>query len=140
MPDIIDFPELDVINKTKTPRASSSGTTARGPRRSLQKPLLNAYVMIGMSVMTMAPEVGEAIIENAEKCSVAVNRLCQDNVKVYRIVDKLLTNAATAGVLAAHMPIIMAALTNYVPMFTPLKGMKWPDMDIQDEDSYDDSA
>lgn len=82
---------------------------------NLRKDLQDTYTTVAMMVYPFDPMVGTVIADSAEKCANSWDELARNNPRVKRALESLMTTSTAASVFAAHMPIVVAVATKYVP-------------------------
>lgn len=88
-----------------------------GPQRpgKRYKKLEGLYGTIGLVVVGFDPICGTGILQSAQETAKAVDRLCQENAQVAKIVDRVLTGSAVMELIAAHAPIFMVVMQHHAP-------------------------
>lgn len=102
----------------RKPRARSNSRS----RVKIGEGMTGLYTMVGvgLSMVPSAPAkgvpnvttthaIGQAIVENAAACGQAWEKVAADNPAVKDALEKLLTVTSFGQLVAAHMPIIIAA-------------------------------
>lgn len=81
----------------------------------LTQPLMSVYVGIGMSLAAFPNTRDDAavIFQNAENAAKSVAKLADEKPEVRKVLEKFLQASAYAGVIAAHMPIIIGIMANH---------------------------
>jgi hypothetical protein len=62
--------------------------------------------------MLVAPNAGQATIAQADSCGSSLAAWAETNPKVKRALERTLSGAGFATVLAAHLPIVLAVVTD----------------------------
>lgn len=108
------------------------GTTARRPRPdrpprtakprkdspALKKAVMELYTSAGMMVLPFDQQCGTVVVNSAEQCADAMIKLAEENDAVMRALQALVQTSAWGGVVAAHLPIIMAVTAHH---FAPVR-------------------
>jgi hypothetical protein len=87
--------------------------TRGGPRKLVKADvdrLAGVYVIIGMALMPMRPNLGAAFGQSAENCANAWAEWAEQNDAVRRTILWLIEGGAMGAVFFAHLPIIAAAI------------------------------
>jgi hypothetical protein len=102
----------------KRGRPPGTGNSIRIPRRKGQyiEPLMQLYTTLGTVVFTFDNVCGEAVIVSAENCAKSLDELAYTNDSVNRALFSLTQTSASAAVLIAHMPILMAIANHHMPI------------------------
>ncbi|MGW1743871.1 hypothetical protein ACWCPQ_34320 [Nocardia sp. NPDC001965] len=96
-----------------TPQAPpSTGSKKPSP---LCKQLTEMYVMAGTGLFMVDPQIGSVVIGQAETCAASLDALAKKDPRVKRALESMLATGAWSGVIAAHLPIVVAVGTKYVP-------------------------
>ena len=77
--------------------------------------LRGLYGTIGILTMGFDPVCGTGILQGAEETARAVDRLCQQDATVAKIVDRMLAGSAVMELVSAHAPIFMVILQHHFP-------------------------
>lgn len=77
--------------------------------------LRGLYGTIGILTMGFDPVCGTGILRGAEETARAVDRLCQQDATVAKIVDRMLAGSAVMELVSAHAPIFMVILQHHFP-------------------------
>jgi len=85
--------------------------------------IIEYYSYIGMSLMLFKPELGETIGKRADKCADAWMELAKKNDSVRRALLAMMEGSAWSAVIAAHLPILLAAIPDRAVANNPLLGM-----------------
>lgn len=97
-----------------TPMAAPSA--GKGKRPSPMATQLEAYyTMAGMALFTADQQLGQIVITQGPECARALDELARKDPRVRAALSSLLQTGAWSGVIAAHLPIVVAAGTKYVP-------------------------
>lgn len=97
----------------KTPRVAKDDAT-------LKKSLTELYASVGMVLMPFDQPCGTAVVNSAEPCAEALVKLAAENDAVRRALSAITQTSAWGGVIAAHLPIIMAVTSHHFG--GPMKG------------------
>lgn len=100
----------------KTPRVAKDDAT-------LKKALMELYASVGMVMMPFDQPCAMSVVNSAEQCADAMVKLAAENDAVRRALNALTQTSAWGGVIAAHLPIIMAVTSHH---FGPMKGIGQP--------------
>jgi hypothetical protein len=106
-------------------RTTTRSTTPKEPPSKpgeFVEPLTQFYVMAGMTVAALDKHdqvCGPAIAESAEQCAQAWDDLAQKNPAVRRALRSMLQVSAVGAVVSAHLPIMIAILTQHMPGAVP---------------------
>ena len=79
------------------------------------KPLTDLYTSVGTIMCLSDPVCGMAIINNAEKCALALEDAARENEVLRRALTSLVQTSVWGAVIAAHAPIFMAIAFHHVP-------------------------
>lgn len=100
------------------------------------EPLTEFYVLAGMTVSMLDKKdqvCGPAIAESAESCAKAWDELAQKNPAVRHAIRSMLQVSAVGAVVSAHLPIMIAILTQHMPgAIPPAMRPAPPEPDYQD--------
>lgn len=77
--------------------------------------LRGLYGTVGILTMGIDPICGTGILQGAEETARAVDRLCQQDATVAKIVDRVLAGSAVMELISAHAPIFMVILQHHWP-------------------------
>lgn len=103
----------------REPRASKAvkglGTNKQrgGPRAILKRDeeaLTRYYILLGMGISPMRPQLGAALAAQAEECAKAWCDVAKENDSVRRVILWLVEGGAWGALLLAHLPIAIAAI------------------------------
>lgn len=97
----------------KTPRVAKDDA-------ALKKALMELYSSVGMLLMPFDQPCATSVVNSAEQCADALVKLAAENDAVRRTLNAITQTSAWGGVLAAHLPIIMAVTSHH---FGPAKGI-----------------
>jgi hypothetical protein len=96
------------------PRSRKQKKAASRPKQgAFVEPLMQMYAFAGAALMMKDQHCGTVVLENAERCAVAMDELAYQNESVRRVLDSLTTGSAIGQVLMAHAPIIMAVASHH---------------------------
>lgn len=101
----------DTPKATKPPKA----TVPRANKTSLTQSLQQMYAFAGMGLMPFDPVCGTAVMMSAESCAESLAELAQHNESVRRVLLALTQTGAWGGVLAAHLPLVLAIVSHHGP-------------------------
>jgi len=73
------------------------------------------YAAAGMMVFPMDQQLGMVISTQGPECAKALDDLAKADPAVKRALEKMLATSAWSTVVMAHLPILVAAGTKYVP-------------------------
>lgn len=90
---------------------------------ALKKALVELYSSIGLMAMPFDQPCATAVVNSADTCADAMVKLAAENDAVRRALTALTQTSAWGGVLAAHLPIIMAVTSHH---FGAAKGLNSP--------------
>lgn len=79
------------------------------------EPLTGVYVGIGMAIMSIDMQCGQAVVEAGPNCAKAMDDLAQKNDAVWRAVYSITQTSLAGAVIFAHMPIILAVIGHHRP-------------------------
>lgn len=96
--------------------------TARKLTEEDRQKLIGYYSSVGFTVSMFRPLTGEVIVANAESCTDAWFKLADENASVRRAILAMMEGSAWAGILAAHLPILMVALPKTITERNPILG------------------
>lgn len=118
-PDPVSIPAdpPPAARKPGRPRKTAAPAAAPAPGRpsnkdKLGKQLAEQYAMLGMFLLMVAPNAGRATLEQADSCGAALAAWADTNPRVRKLLERTLSGAGAAAVLAAHLPIVVAALAD----------------------------
>lgn len=97
-----------------TPMAPPSGAKGRKPS-PMAAQLEAYYVMAGTGIFMADQQLGTVIISQAPDCARALDELARKDPRVKAALSSLLQTGAWSAVIGAHLPIVVAAGTKYVP-------------------------
>ena len=130
-------------------RSPKTPTKPRGEvpplKASVKDDLAKMYVMAGMGVMPFDPVLAGVIMEQAPICAEAIFEAAQQNEALRRVVIMLTTGGMWAGLIAAHLPILMTAMARHAPQDN-MKNMGAAGMmmmfgrDVTDQPEHDPSG
>lgn len=92
----------------KTPRVAKDDAT-------LKKALVELYSSIGMVLLPFDAPCGTVVINSADQSAEALVKLAAENDGVRKALNALTQTSAWGGVIAAHLPIIMAVVSHHSP-------------------------
>jgi hypothetical protein len=102
-------------SSSATSSSSSAGATSKTGRPSnndrLAKSLADQYVFIGSLLVMVNPAAGHAMIEQSDACAQSLVSWADANPKVKKALERANNGAGLIGVLAAHAPIALAAIS-----------------------------
>jgi hypothetical protein len=78
------------------------------------------YRWIGGLLSVADPQCGNAMVMCADAAGLAWQRMAKQNRQIRDIINRLMTSSATAELLMAHLPLLLAVLTHHVPAFRKL--------------------
>lgn len=111
--------------RTKTQDATSSKSSASRakpkktvPNRKGQfvQPITQLYGYIGMGVFVRDQVCGAAIIQAAPQCAEAWDEMAYKNEAVRRVLWAVVQTGDLGKIIAAHLPILVAAMSHHVPV------------------------
>lgn len=107
------FPRRVSVEDLKARREKSvvdSFVPDKVPNRKGQfvKPVAEFYVVLGMAVTPLKPNVGRVFAEQAQDCAEAWDKLAHENETVRRYLQGFLTVNTAGALLFAHIPIALA--------------------------------
>lgn len=82
---------------------------------SVKDDLTKMYALAGMGVMPFDPILAGVILEQAPICAEAVFNAAQENESLRRVIVMLTTGGMWAGLIAAHLPILLTATARHAP-------------------------
>lgn len=113
-PDTAPDPHSEHHSILDTPMAAPS--TGKGKRPSPMAAQLEAYyTMAGTGLFMVDQQLGTVVISQAPECARALDELARKDPRVRSALNSILQTGAWSGVIAAHLPIAVAAGTKYVP-------------------------
>lgn len=124
---VIDDTPRDNIGDlfSDTPPKNVPFTTAEPPpeltdgkpkrKTKLHNELEQLYTMAGAMTTMVDQQIGTTIIIQASACAESLDDLAAKNPRVKKALEKMLQTSVYAGVIAAHIPIVVAIATKYVP-------------------------
>lgn len=89
----------------------------------LVAPLTEMYTFLGMGCMMFDTDISTAILENAEPCAQALDKLAEKNPAVRKLLYALVETSAWGLVISAHLPILLALGARFVPQVRDIKDM-----------------
>lgn len=66
------------------------------------------YAGVGLLAMPVDENIGNAFIDNAEKCAESVDKIAKKNPRIRKALNYLLTTSDYGELIFAHLPIIFA--------------------------------
>ena len=90
----------------KTPRVAKDDAT-------LKKALVELYSSIGMVLLPFDQPCATVVVNSADQCAEAMVKLASENDSVRKALTALTQTSAWGGVIAAHLPIIMAVTAHH---------------------------
>jgi hypothetical protein len=126
--------------RSAAPRRKATSTTAKTtgavPWTEIEESLNATYMMAGGFLM-LTPRVpdrvrpvGQALMMNAEQCTGAWIEAAKKNPKLAKALTKFVSGSAYAGLISAHMPIVLAVAMALNPRIVP---METPDKQPDEE-------
>jgi len=116
--DLGDTDDLDTPPK-EVPFTQADGFEppkgAKPRETKIKKEVQSLYTAAALAVFPFDQFIGSQIAENAENCAVAWDELARQNPQVKKMLESLIQTSAYGTIIAAHMPIIVAIATKYVP-------------------------
>jgi hypothetical protein len=107
----VELPEATA----EEPAAAKPTPKARSGRRpALRVALERFYENIGGLTLMFDPVCGQVIIDNAGRTAEAMNELAMQDIKVRRILERLVETSALGTVIAAHAPIALVIYSHHV--------------------------
>lgn len=85
----------------------------------LKKALMDLYAAGGMMLLPFDQPCGTAVMNSAESCADSLVKLAQENDSVRRALTGLTQTSAWGGVIAAHLPIMMAVAGHHFGVGAP---------------------
>lgn len=76
-----------------------------------KQPVMGLYGTIGMAVSLAKPQVGMAIVSQAEAAATAWDKAARQNPAIRRVLDAALTTSTWSELVIAHLPIVFALLS-----------------------------
>lgn len=111
--------------RTKARSASTVKTTGAVPWTEIEESLNASYMMAGGFLM-LTPKVpdrmrpvGQQLMANAETCTAAWIEAAKKNPKLAKALTKFVSGSAYAGLVSAHMPIVLAVAMAINPRVVP---------------------
>lgn len=106
-------------NRPAAARAARKADSPPKPRATkddatLKKALTELYTAGGMMLAPFDAQCGMAVVNSADPCADALVKLAAENDAVRRALSSLTQTSAWGGVIAAHLPIIMAVSAHHV--------------------------
>lgn len=110
--------------KTAQPKLGNNrpARTARKLTDADKEKIAGYYGSIAMGVGLFRPKVAKTIVQNAESCAQAWFDLAQENDSVRRTLLAMMEGSAWAGILTAHLPIVVMALPENIVERNPILG------------------
>ena len=96
--------------------------TARKLTEEDREKLENYYISIAIPVSMFSKDVGNVIAANAKDCADAWFKLADENASVRRAILAMMEGSAWAGILVAHLPILLVALPQSITANNPILG------------------
>jgi hypothetical protein len=106
----VDLPEVE-------PEAPKPAKQATGRKPQLRVALERFYENIGGLTLMFDPVCGQVIIDNAPRTAEAMNELARQDIKIRRILERLVETSALGTVIAAHAPIALVIYTHHMLPF-----------------------
>lgn len=130
---IEDTPPKSMPRRTNPTTAKTTGNV---PWAEIEASLTSSYMMAGGAI-ALTPKVpdrmrpiGQALMMNAEQCTAAWIEAAKKNPKLAKALTRFVSGGAYAGVVAAHMPILFAAVAAANPRM----------MAVQEQGDKDESS
>lgn len=110
----------DVAPKNGIPFTQIDDVPPPDPKKSgrpskIKVEVQNLYMAAGLGIYPFDNAIGALIADNAENCAVAWDELAKKNASIKHALERLLETSAYGTLIAAHMPILVAVATKYVP-------------------------
>lgn len=100
----------------KQPRVAKDDAT-------LKKALVELYSSVGMVLLPFDQPCATVVVNSADQCAEALIKLAAENDSIRRALTALTQTSAWGGVIAAHLPIIMAVTSHHMG---GMKGLNSP--------------
>lgn len=97
----------DKAPSTKPPRARKNS-------EQLKSSVAEMYMSVGMMVVPFDPQCGMVVCNSAESCADSLVKAAEENDAMMRTLQAMVATSAWGGVIAAHLPIIMAVMAHHV--------------------------
>ena len=124
-------PGADVFTgrKSAAPRTKARSTTVKTtgavPYAEIEESLNATYMMAG-GFLLLTPKVpdrfrpiGQQLMANSETCTAAWIEAAKKNPKLAKALTKFVSGSAYAGLISAHMPIVLALAMAINPRVVP---------------------
>ncbi len=118
------------------PRRSDAAPTAPRAEKpaktdaQLTEALVQLYTFAGMAVSPFDQVCGTAVVNSAQPCAESLVTLAKENENVRKALIALTQTSAWGGVIAAHLPLIMAVAGHHFG--DKMRGINTPDDPPQD--------
>lgn len=93
----------------------------------LKQSVTELYTSVGMMVVPFDQNCGMVVVNSADGCADALVKAAEENDALMRALQGLVATSAWGGVIAAHLPIIMAVMAHHV-MPAPENAASFPGM------------
>jgi len=116
--------------KAASPNAKTTGTV---PWVEIEESLTATYMMAGgfLAMTPRVPErvrpVGQALMMNATQCTEAWIEAAKKNPKLAKALTKFVSGSSYAGLISAHMPVLLAVAMAVNPRVVPVEGLQEKD-------------
>jgi hypothetical protein len=120
-PPGVELPEVAPAEPKPKPKTSS------GRRPALRVALERFYENIGGLTLMFDPVCGQVIIDNAPRTAEAMDELARQDIKVRRILERLVETSALGTVIAAHAPIALVIYSHHMLPFIARRQMATED-------------
>lgn len=115
-PPNVDLPEA-------APEAKAPPKKSAGRKPQLRVALERFYENVGGLTLMFDPVCGQVIIDNAPRTAEAMDELARQDIKIRRILERLVETSALGTVLAAHAPIAVVIYSHHVLPFIARRQM-----------------
>lgn len=105
----------------KRSTGSTAGTTKNNSTEApyqagvIQAGLEGMYGQIGMFVGMFDPDIGSAVLQNAQAMAASMENLAKESPATRAFLNKLVATSAIGQVIAAHTPVAMVIAVKYIP-------------------------
>lgn len=121
--DVPDSGRPPFLGRTRRPpraaplrESAPRPTAAFKPRKTdaqLTEALTQLYTFGGMALTPFDQVCGAAVVNSAQPCAESLVKLAQENENVRKALEALTQTSAWGGVVAAHMPLVMAVVGHH---------------------------
>lgn len=114
-------------------KTSQSSTSNRGRKKNLTPKLEDFFTSIGTMVYALNATDGAAILEGTPDLARSLNNLANEDERVRRMLERMLTGSAYGGVFMATAAILLPILANHNLLPVQLPGHMMPESAPKEE-------